>query len=231
VKSGRYDPSTRATVNWTDIAGVGAGKENKVTNYYDVLGIDESKMGELQSNHNQVTEYMNMGAIIGGGFTNTLKLKVMEYHEAINGPHGEVWKAEVKKEHQRMVSNGVFEPIKISDLPKGTKLINTTWAMKKKSSGTLRGRVNVQGFHQVEGKRYNEISISALVTDAMTSKMTLTLMLIQGGIAHVVDVKGAFLYGEFEDEENVHIKVSLGFKEFYNSDTALLLKKTLYGLK
>jgi hypothetical protein len=54
---------------------------------------------------------------------------------------------------------------------------------------------------------------------------------MQGGIAHVVDVKRAFLYGEFEDGEKVHIKVPLGFEVFYDKHTALLLKKILYGLK
>ncbi len=51
------------------------------------------------------------------------------------------------------------------------------------------------------------------------------------GIAHVVDVKGAFLYGEFEDGEKVYIKIPLGLEEFYDRYTVLLLKKTLYGLK
>jgi hypothetical protein len=89
----------------------------------------------------------------------------------------------------------------------------------------------VQGFCQVEGEHYNGTSISAPVTNAMTIKMTLMLMLMQGRIGHVVDVKGAFLYGKFEDGEKVHIKVPLGFEEFYNSDTASFQKKTLYGLK
>jgi hypothetical protein len=104
-----------------------------------------------------------------------------------------------------MVSNGIFEPVKISDLPKGTKLIDTTWAMKKKSSRTLRERLNVQGFCQVVGEHYNGASISAPVTNAMTIKMTLTLLLMQGGITHFVDVKGAFLCNKFEDGEKVHI--------------------------
>jgi hypothetical protein len=65
----------------------------------------------------------------------------------------------------------------------------------------------------------------------MTIKIALTLLIMQRGIAHVVDVKGAFLYGEFEDGETVYLKIPLGFEEFYSNDTALLLKKTLYGLK
>ena len=56
-------------------------------------------------------------------------------------------------------------------------------------------------------------------------------MLLQAGIAYVVDTKGTFLYREFEDSEKVFVKVPKGFEEFYPKDTVLLLKKTLYGLK
>ncbi len=90
------------------------------SNYYDMLDIDEKEVEVLQGNHHdKITEYVNMGASIGGGFTSTLKLKVMKYHEAINGPNGEAWKVGVKKEHQKMLDNGVFLPVKISELPKG----------------------------------------------------------------------------------------------------------------
>ncbi len=130
-----------------------------------------------------------------------------------------------------MVHNKVLEPVSLSDLSKNKKVIDTMWAMKKKSSGTLRGRVNVQGFKQIEGQHYDGTSISAPVTNAMTIKLALTWMLMCSGIAHIVDVKGAFWHGEFEDGEKVYIKIPLGFKEFYDRDTVLLLKKTLYGLK
>ncbi len=137
----------------------------------------------------------------------------------------------MKKEHGRLVHNKVFEPVSLSDLSKNKKVIDTTWAMKKKSSETLRGRVNVHGFKQIDGQHYNGTSISAPVTNAMTNKLALTWMLMCSGIAHVVDVKGAFLYGEFEEGEKVYIKIPLGFEEFYDRSTVLLLKKTLYGLK
>ncbi len=142
-----------------------------------------------------------------------------------------MWKEEVAKEHKRMIDSGVFEPVKMSEVPKGVKLIDTTWAMKKKSSGTLFGRVNIRGFKQIDGQHYNSTSISAAVTNAMTIRIALTIMLMQGGIAHVVDVKGAFLCGEFKDGEKIYIKIPLGFEQFYPSDTVLLLKKMLYGLK
>jgi hypothetical protein len=36
-----------------------------------------------------------------------------------------------------MVKSDVFEKDKLSELPKDVKVIDTTWAMKKKSNGTL----------------------------------------------------------------------------------------------
>jgi hypothetical protein len=68
-------------------------------------------------------------------------------------------------------------------VPKGVKLIDTSWAMKKKSSGTLRGRVNIRGFKQIDGQHYNRTCIIAPVTNAMTIRITLSIMLMQSGIA------------------------------------------------
>jgi hypothetical protein len=108
--------------------------KNKVTtNYYDVLGISKRELEVLQNNHKKLIKYVNVGAGFRGAFTNTLELKAMKYHEAINGPDSKAWKEEVRKLHQRMINNGVFEPVKISDLPKGIKLIDTTLAIRKKA--------------------------------------------------------------------------------------------------
>ncbi len=82
-----------------------------------------------------------------------------------------------------MINSGVFEPVNLSKVPDGVKLIDTTWVMKKKSSGTLPGRVNVHGFKQINGQHYDGTSISAPVTNAMSIRMALTVMLMQNGIA------------------------------------------------
>jgi hypothetical protein len=44
---------------------------------------------------------------------------------------------------------------------------------------------------------------------------------------HVVDVKGAFLYREFEDSKKIYIKIPLGFEKFYSSDTVRPRSKSL----
>jgi hypothetical protein len=100
----------------------------------------------------------------------------MKYHEVINGPNVELWKEEVAKKHKRMIDSRVFEPVKMSKVPKGVKLIATTWAMKKERSGTLCRRVNVRGFKQIDGQHYDGTSISAPVTNAMTIRIALSIM-------------------------------------------------------
>ena len=55
----------------------------------------------------------------------------------------------------------------------------------------------------------------------MTIKLVLSLMLASGSMAHVVNVKGAFLYGKFSNGEKIHIKIPLGFEEFNDKDKPL----------
>jgi hypothetical protein len=53
---------------------------------------------------------------------------------------------------------------------------------------------------------------------------------MQSGIAHVVDVKGAFLLGNLRMVRIFTSRSCWDFEKFYSSNTVLLLKKMLYGL-
>ena len=119
-----------------------------------------------------------------------------------------------------MLTNKVFEAVLPKDLPSGTKLINSIWTMKKKSNCTLHGQMNARGFKQIKGQHYNDTTISSPVTNSATIR-----------IVHVVDVKGAFLHGEFEVREIIHMKVLQGFEKHVPEGSVLLLKKCLYGIK
>ena len=130
-----------------------------------------------------------------------------------------------------MVNCKVFKPVLKPDLPPGTKIIDSVWAMKKKSNGTLRGRINTRGFKQVEGQHYNGTTISSPVTNSTTIRIVLTLMIMASMLVHIVDVKGAFLYGKFEDREVIHMKVPQGFEKHFPEGSVLLMLKCLYGLK
>ncbi len=103
--------------------------------------------------------------------------------------------------------------------------------MKRKSNGTLHGRINERGFKQVKGQHYNGTTISSHVANSATIRIVLLLMVMADMIAHVVDVKGAFVHSAFEDGEKIHMKIPKGFEKYYPAESVLLLLKCLYGLK
>jgi hypothetical protein len=155
----------------------------------------------------------------------------MTYNEAINGPDGNCWKEEVDNEFNQMLKNKVFKTVLKKDLPPGTKIIDSVWAMKKKNNGTLCGQLNARGFKQVKGQHYDGMTISSLVTNSATIRIVLVLMVMASMMAHIVDVKGPFLHGEFEDREKVHMAIPRGLEIFFLHDAVILFLKCLYGLK
>jgi hypothetical protein len=138
-----------------------------------------------------------------------MELKPMKYEEAINGPDGKAREKEIENEHECMVKNNVWEPVKKSLLPKGTKAVDSTWACKKKSTGKLRGHLNAHGFKQVEGVHYDGTSVHAPFTNAGTIQIMIILMIMANWQGQIVDVNGMFLHGEFEDGEVIYMKVPL----------------------
>jgi hypothetical protein len=47
----------------------------------------------------------------------------------------------------------------------------------------------------------------------------------------LLNVKGAFLCGNFENGEHIYMEVPQGFERFYSANAVLLLLKTIHGLK
>ena len=52
-----------------------------------------------------------------------------------------------------------------------------------------------------------------------------------GMILAVVDVKGAFLHGDIEDNKEIHKEVLKGFEKHYDDGVVLTLRRCLYGLQ
>ena len=130
-----------------------------------------------------------------------------------------------------MLKNEVFEAVEKKDLPLGTKVIDSTWACKKKSNGILRGRLNARGFRQIDGQYYDGTSIHAPVRNATTIRIVLVRMLLARWIAQVIDVKGESLHGEFNKGEEIYMKVPEGWESYYPETAVLKLLKCIYGLK
>ena len=173
-----------------------------------------------------------VGAGIGGGFNNTAELKPMKYRQAMATSDKEKWNEAVELEHESIKRNRVWIPVKLKNIPKHAKILTSTWAMKKKANGTFRARINARGYEEIDGVHYDASTISAPVTNELTLRIMMVIMLMAAWTGYVLDVKGAFLKGEFEPgSPPIYMKIPEGFEKYYGVDSALKLLKTLYGLK
>ena len=177
-------------------------------------------------------EFACVGAGIGGGFGNTEELKLLKYKEAMASNDKAKWAEAVNKEFNNMKDYEVWKAVPKEEVPEDAKILTSTWAMKKKANGTFRARLNARGFEEIDGVHYDGASVAAPVTNELSVRMMIVLMLMSAWSALVTDVKGAFLRGEFEQgTPKMYMHIPEGFKEFYPTGYILLLLKTIYGLK
>ena len=187
--------------------------------------------GEMNPEPRPVNETAFVGAAAGGGFENTAELKPMKFDEAMRQPDKAKWLEAVEEEYKKMEHYKVWKPVKLSEVPKDAKILTTTWAMKKKSNGTYRARLNARGFEQEKGIHYNEKDIASPVVHDITVRIVLTLMVMASFFGYLLDVSGAFLNGRFDNGERMYVGVPQGFEKFYPPDVLLLLGKAIYGSK
>ena len=69
------------------------------------------------------------------------------------------------------------------------------------------------------------------MTNEATIRVVLVLSVVFGWANQLVDVKGAFLCGNFQEEKPIYMKVPEGFETHYTEGMVLKLMKTIYGLK
>jgi hypothetical protein len=88
------------------------------------------------------------------------------------------WKQVVEEEHACMTKNNAWVAVLMENIPKGEKIISSTWAMKKKSNGVYRARLNARGYEQVDGKHYKEDNKAAPVVNDTAFHVLLILMMM-----------------------------------------------------
>jgi len=223
TKSGRRSSAPNGLSKTCDFGG---GGMLQATIKYD----DQLTEAEKQY-YSTMNEICNVGAALGGGFTHTSELGPMKYKEVMAGAEKGGWKKKIGEEYERMVKYGVWREVPKICLPDGAKIMSTTWLMKKKWNGTKRAGINARGYKQKDGQHYTSHSISAPVTNDVTIRIMLVLMIMGGWIGELVDVKGAFLHGDFTDGEEIYIETPERFEPWIEPEHVLLLLETIYGLK
>jgi hypothetical protein len=218
---GMWDPATLRVHQTRDVIWLNHMYYNQVEQADNI--VVEPDMEPVIVYHTQNPEVNGPGE-----GDNHEELHVMNYNEAIKSGKDK-WDYAVKEEHDRMTSNKVWKAVPIDKIPEGTKIMTSAWAMKKKSNGTYRARINARGFEQVDGEHCDQETKSSPVTCIVTIRIVITLIVMAAWAAHLMDVHGAFLKGKFRDGEVIYMKVPQGIEKFYPKNVALLLLRTIYG--
>jgi Reverse transcriptase (RNA-dependent DNA polymerase) len=74
---------------------------------------------------------------------------------------------------------------------------------------------------QEEGVHYSNDSLSAPVTNETAFKIIMALLVMANWKAHVIDVRGAFLKGNFDENEVMYLEVPEGFETNFEEVTVL----------
>jgi hypothetical protein len=84
-----------------------------------------------------------VGAAIRESIGHKGELQSVKYNESMSKPEKEKLKKAIVEEHDRMIQNAVWIPVKLNNLPSNIKPLSTTWVMKKKTKGDFRDRITV----------------------------------------------------------------------------------------
>jgi hypothetical protein len=151
------------------------------------------------------------------------------YEEAMRSAHSSKWLEAMEDEMKSTSSNDVWALVEI---PKGAKTVGCKWVYKIKcdSRGNIekyKARLVEKGYTQIEGVDYNETFSPVSCKDSF--RIIMALVEHFGLELHQMDVKTAFLNGDFE--ENVYMKQPKGFVVNGKEHMGCRLKKSIYGLK
>ena len=134
------------------------------------------------------------------------------------------WRQACARELSTLQKRNVFDLVR---RPRGRKVIKNRWVFDIKDDGRKRARLVAKGFSQVEGLDYDQVFSPVVRFETM--RLILAMAAIEGWVAHGLDVRNAYLYGELDEE--IYMEQPEGFRIPGKEDFVLLLKKALYGLK
>jgi len=151
--------------------------------------------------------------------------------EAKKRPDWLRWKEAMDEELVALQAHKTWE---IIDAPKGSNIVGCRWvyAVKKDAAGNVvryKARLVAQGFSQVPGVDF--FDTYAPVAKMATIRTVLALAARYDHEIHQVDIKNAFLNGEFEENETIYMKLPPELELTKEKGKVLKLLKPIYGLR
>jgi hypothetical protein len=155
----------------------------------------------------------------------------LKYHDMLKAFDRELFEAAMDLEINTLEECGTWEVISRNKVPKGVKVIPSTWTFRRKrnpdgSISKRKARFCVRGDLQSEGEDDDNYSP---IAQATTIRLMLILTLLRRLKCTQVDYQNAFAQSPIDKE--VYIEIPKGFNSTLEAgDIVLRLKKSLYGL-
>lgn len=152
-------------------------------------------------------------------------------NEAKRSPNWPQWQEAIEAERFALESHGTW---RLEEPPSGTNVVGCRWVfvVKRDASGAInryRARLVAQGFSQIPGVDF--FDTYAPVAKLASARTVLAFAARYDFEIHQVDVKSAYLNGEFEENEVIYMRLPPGLNLTSNPRLALRLLKPLYGLR
>ena len=151
--------------------------------------------------------------------------------EAKRRPDWLQWEQAILEELATLKAAGTWV---LEEAPPGANIIGSKWVFKAKKDvagfiARLKARLVAQGFSQIGGVDYDDTY--APVAQLASSRAIIAMANRLDLLLHQVDIKGAYLNGELNDNEVLYMHHPPGYKPRDAGNRVLCLKKMLYGLK
>jgi len=151
--------------------------------------------------------------------------------EAKHQPNWPHWKKAIKEELATLKAASTW---RLEEALPGANIIGSKWVLKAKkdAAGNIvhyKARLVAQGFSQISSVNYDDTYAPVAKLASMRAVIAMANRL--GFEMHQIDIKGAYLNGELQDNKVLYMQHPPGYKSPNTGTCILRLVKTLYGLK
>jgi len=148
-------------------------------------------------------------------------------HKALTDPYRKKWKEAIENEHSQIKKRKVYDVV---HPPPGAKIMDSKWVFVvkynvDKTVDKFKARLCAKGFTSIPGVHHNE-TFAPTVSYA-AARLMFALATTCNAEIDQMDVSGAFLYGDLEEE--IYMRPPPGLEE--PDGKVWRLRKSLYGLK
>ena len=157
----------------------------------------------------------------------------MYYHQALRAPDKDEFLKAIIKEVNDHIDGNHWELVPVSEVPKGTKVLDSVWAMKRKQDIMTRQvykhkvRLNIHGGQQEFGIHYTDTYSPAV--NWYTIRLLLILSKIHDWHTRQIDFILAYPQADIPFDNYMRLPKGITTAEGSRDSHVLKLKKNIYG--